>query len=89
MIQAIPIDRQGNLLFIKNFEIKDDKFFLDYRSMLNDIPFQRVEVYSVDSGQNIAITGNDGTVLYRFNAAFAFNVINDTSKEILEKSQIH
>jgi hypothetical protein len=67
-IQAIPIDRKGNLLFIKDFEQKDGKMFLSYKSGYNDIPFRRVEVYI--QGADLVITADDGTVIYRFAVDF-------------------
>ena len=63
-IQAIPINRNGDLLFLKNFEQQNDKLFLEYRAMINDIPFQKTQAYEHQG--DILITGDDGTVLYRF-----------------------
>jgi len=63
-IQSIPINRNGDLLFIKDFEQKENKLFLSYRALINDIPFQRQQVFEHQG--NILITGDDGTVLYRF-----------------------
>jgi len=78
-IQSVPIDREGNLLFLKNFEFKDNKFFVEYRSMLNEIPFQKVEIWPTDEDKNFVITGNDGTVLYRIPTFFLLNVQKDES----------
>ena len=64
LIQSIPINRNGDLLFIKNFEQQNDKLFLEYKSMLNDIPFMKTQVFEHEG--MILITGEDGTVLYRF-----------------------
>jgi hypothetical protein len=64
LIQSIPINRNGDLLFIKNFEQKENKLFLEYKSMLNDIPFMKTQVFEHE-GMTL-ITGEDGTVLYRF-----------------------
>lgn len=75
-IQAIPINRNGDLLFIKDFEINGDKLFLSYRSMINDIPFVRQQVF--EHQNNILITGDDGTVLYRFPIQLALNTQNET-----------
>ena len=77
-IQSVPIDREGNLLFLKNFEFKENKFFVEYRSMINEIPFQKVEVFPTDDS-NFVITGNDGTVLYRIPTFFLLNVQKDES----------
>jgi len=65
-IAAIPIDRQGNLLFVSNFVNKEGRFFLDVKSTLNDMPLHEEEIFLADNNQNFVITGDDGTVLYRF-----------------------
>jgi hypothetical protein len=44
----------------------EGRFFIKYKSTYNDIPFIKTEIYLVDEGKNFAITGNDGTVLWRF-----------------------
>ena len=74
-IQSIPINRNGDLLFIKDFEQKDGSLFLSYRAMVNDIPFQRTQVFEHQG--NILITANNGTVLYRFPVQLALNTVND------------
>lgn len=76
-IQSYPIDRSGNLLFLKNFEYVDGKFFVEYRSMLNDIPFQRVQIWPMDGDKNFVIVGDDGTVLYRIPLFFLFTIQKD------------
>ena len=73
VIQSIPINRNGDLLFIKNFEQQNDKLFLEYRAMINDIPFQKTQVYEHQG--DILITGEDGTVLYRFPFELALEII--------------
>lgn len=75
LIQSIPINRNGDLLFIKNFEQQNDKLFLEYRAMLNDIPFRREQVFEHEG--NILITGDDGTVLYRFPLQLALKTQNN------------
>ena len=75
-IQAIPINRNGDLLFIKDFARNEDKMFLSYRSMINDIPFQRQQVF--EHQNNVLITGDDGTVLYRFPIQLALNTQHET-----------
>ena len=72
-IQAIPLDNKGNLLFLKEFREENGKYYIKYRAMINDIPFQEDELYLVDNGQNFAITGDNAKVLYRFNVQFALN----------------
>lgn len=74
-IQSIPINRNGDLLFIKNFEQKGKKLFLEYKSMLNDIPFIKTQVFEHEG--NILITGDDGTVLYRFPFELALKTQNN------------
>jgi len=32
------------------------------------MPFAETEIYAVDGGKNFVITGDDGTILYRFSA---------------------
>lgn len=39
---------------------------IKYRSSYNDIPFIETPLYSSDGGKNVVITGEDGTVLFRF-----------------------
>lgn len=75
LIQSIPINRNGDLLFIKNFEQKENKLFLEYKSMLNDIPFIKTQVFEHEG--NILITGDDGTVLYRFPLQLALKTQNN------------
>jgi len=75
LIQSKPINRNGDLLFIKNFEQKENKLFLEYKSMLNDIPFQKAQVFEHQG--NILITGEDGTVLYRFPFELALKTQNN------------
>ncbi len=74
-IQSIPINRNGDLLFIKDFEQKENKLFLSYRALINDIPFQRQQVFEHQG--NVLITGDDGTVLYRFPLQLALKTQNN------------
>lgn len=73
IIQAVPLDSKGNLLFLKEFREENGKFYIKYRAMINDIPFQETELYLIDGGQNFAITGSNAKILYRFNIQFALN----------------
>ena len=66
----IPVDNNGNMLFVKNFTRKDDRFFVDFKSTYNSIGFTNREIYLADEGKNFVICGDDGTVLYRFSAAW-------------------
>lgn len=66
-----PVDNAGNMLLLRNFEeTEDHKLYIEFRSTLNDLPFERREVYAVDEGKSIVICGDDGTVLYRIPTAF-------------------
>jgi len=76
-IQAIPLNGKGDLLFLRNFEQKKDKFFIEYRAMINDVPFQKVQIWLIDGNKNFVITGDDGTVMYRFPVQAALNVMVD------------
>ena len=67
----IPCDNVGNKLFIKDLRIDEkQRTFVKYKSTYNDIPFMEVELYGVDNGQNCAICGDDGTILYRFSVEY-------------------
>ena len=74
-IQVIPINRNGDLLFIKDFEQKENKLFLSYREMINDIPFQKTEVFTEED--NLLIVGSNGAVLYRFPIQLALKTQNN------------
>ena len=65
-IAMIPIDASGNMLFISDVRIENNRIFANYKSTYNDMPLTEVELYPVDSGKNCAICGDDGTILYRF-----------------------
>ena len=65
-ILAIPADKKGNKLFIKDLTVKNDILSCKYRSTYNDMPFMETDLYIIDNGQNLAICGTDGTVLFRF-----------------------
>ena len=67
-IVCIPADNIGNKLYLKDFRINENKTFIKYKSTYNDILFQEVEIFLIDEGNNFVITGNDGTVLFRFSS---------------------
>lgn len=67
VICCIPADNNGNKLWIKDFVTREGKDYLKYKSTYNDMPFTETEIFSVDGGQNVAICGTDGTILFRFN----------------------
>lgn len=75
-ICSIPADNAGNMLLIKDFKEENGKIFIKYRSTFNDIPFRETELIPVDNGKNMAITGDDGTVLFRFSAAWIGKLID-------------
>lgn len=64
----IPADNNGNKLWLKELRIDGDRAFVKYKSTYNDMPFAESEIYAVDGGKNFVITGDDGTILYRFSA---------------------
>ena len=71
IIASIPADKQGNKIFIRDLRVdKKQRTFVKYKSTYNDIPFMEVELYGVDNGQNCAICGDDGTILYRFSVEY-------------------
>lgn len=76
-ILCIPADNNGNKLWIKDFEKKGNKMFLKYRSSFNDIPFLETEVFFMDGGKNIVITGDDGTVIFRFSEIWIKKLMNN------------
>ena len=65
-IVSIPTDREGNKLYLKDLRVDKDKIFVKYKSTYNDVGFMETEIFSVDN--NYVITGDDGTILYRFSA---------------------
>ena len=66
VIAVIPANNIGGKLFIKDLREDGVKLYIKYRSTFNDIPFVETEIYIVDDGKNCVITGEDGTVLWRF-----------------------
>jgi len=72
-IQALPLDINGTLLFLKEFREENGRYFIKYRAMINDIPFQEDELFLIDGGQHFVITGDNGKVLYRFDVRYALN----------------
>jgi hypothetical protein len=65
-IACIQADAEGGKLWLKEFRIEKDRFFVKYRSTYNDIPFLETEIYILSDKQTVVITGDDGTILYRF-----------------------
>ena len=72
-ICCIPADNSGNKLWIKDFRRDGERFYVKYRSTYNDIPFMETDIYPVDGGKNMVITGSDGTVLFRFSIEWIKN----------------
>jgi hypothetical protein len=70
LIVCIPADNNGNKLWLKDFRVDDNKvsikYYIKYKSTYNDLPFEEVEIFLVDKNKNFVITGDDGTILFRF-----------------------
>lgn len=78
VICCIPADNVGNKLWIKDFREDDKRAFIKYKSTYNDMPFKEVEIFTVDGGNNLVITGDDGTVLYRFSVNWINKLVGDS-----------
>lgn len=65
-ILAIPADTSGGKLWIKEPRQEGDRLFVKYKSTYNDIPWRDTELFAVDDGDNLAITADNGTVMFRF-----------------------
>ena len=75
-IAMIPIDKDGNMLFLSDLRIDENKqLFVHYKPTYNDAPLQETPLFSVDSGANLAICGDDGTVMYRFSVEWLNKLI--------------
>lgn len=74
-IACIPADNIGNKLWIKDGRIDGNKTFAKYRSTYNDIPFRETELHF--NGVDFAITGDDGTVLYRFHPEWFESILEE------------
>ena len=74
-IAMIPASDDGHKLFLK--ELRQDeknRLFVKYKSTFNNIPFMETQIYPVDGGNNYAICGDDGTVIWRFNKQYLENI---------------
>ena len=69
-ILCIPADNIGNKLWLKEFREENSKYLIKYKSIYSGILFQDIELFTVDGGKNCVITGDDGTVLYRFSVGW-------------------
>jgi hypothetical protein len=69
-IACLPADNTGNKLWLKDFRQIEGRFYIKYKSTYNTMPFREVEIFNVDGGANFVITGDDGTILYRFPCQF-------------------
>ena len=69
-IACIPADKVGNKLYLKELRQNGNRLFIKYRSTYNNISFTEVEIYPADGGKHCVITGDDGTVLWRFPATW-------------------
>jgi hypothetical protein len=77
IICCIPADNIGNKLWIKDLMEQDKKVFVKYRSTYNDFPFIETEIFMVDGGKNMVITGDDGTILFRFSVNWLNKLIDN------------
>ena len=75
IICCIPTDNEGNKLWLKDFREDGKRAFVKYKSTYNDMPFMEVEIFATDGGKNSVITGDDGTVLYRFQSAWIIKLM--------------
>jgi len=66
VVVMIPADAMGNKLYLKDFKEENTRMFLEYKSSFNDIPFRESEIFYADGGKSCVITGEDGTVIWRF-----------------------
>ena len=69
-IACVVADNVGNKLYLKDLREDKGRLFLKYRSTYNDIPFTETEVFIMDGGTSCVITGEDGTVLFRFSPSW-------------------
>jgi len=76
-IACIPADNNGNKLWLKDFREKGKRIFIKYKSTYNNMPFREIEIFSADGGKNLVITGDDGTVLYRFSTDWINRLNNE------------
>lgn len=74
VIASIPADNLGNKLFIKDLREDEERIYVKYRSTHNDIPFTEVEIFIVEEGKNCVITGEDGTILWRFSTGWLHKI---------------
>jgi hypothetical protein len=70
IITCIPADNKGNKLWLKDLKTKQDRTYVKYKSTYNDMPFIETEIYTIGGGEHAVITGDDGTVLYRFHKSW-------------------
>ena len=64
-------------LYIKDIIIKDNRVFCKYKSTYNTVPFTETELFLVDNGTNLVITGTNGAVLFRFSVKWLSKVLDD------------
>ena len=76
-IQSIPINREGDLLFLKEFREDNGRFFIKMKSMLNQIPFKEEELFLTDENQNFVVLGGNGKPVFRFPIQYALNTMKD------------
>jgi len=64
VIVCIPVDNIGNKLWLRDLETRDGDVFVKHKTTYNDMPFMETIIHPIE--ENYVITGDDGTVLYRF-----------------------
>lgn len=79
LIVCIPADRMGNKLWLKDLRFKGDRVFVKYKSTYNGMGFMETEIYQTDGGHNFVITGDDGTLLYRFSSQWIDKLFDENS----------
>jgi hypothetical protein len=77
IVCCIPADNEGNKLWIKDFREDKGRLFVNYKSTYNDIPFIETEIFIVDGSQNVAITSDNGTIIFRFSIHWLKKLIED------------
>lgn len=82
IIQALPIDREGNLLFLKDFdETTSGQATIKYKAMISGMHFQTSPVFGDEKG-NLVIPDNQGKPLYKFHSMFVSKIMTPETREL-------
>lgn len=65
-IACIPADKEGNKLWLRDLVVGEDGLFVQYKTTYNDMPWQKCPLFLLEDEKTLAITGDDGTILYSF-----------------------